>query len=164
LHFNELLCSQSQTAARLSAPPFAIPDALPYRCTTRSAPSQQCPNEATTSIWLKAMMVRSDLRGNNETFKMNPAPRGNDGKPKGRSPEGKSGLIPLAGRFARALYLRWNLRAGWGIQLGDTESPCVSPCVSPSVSPCAGRPMAGKCARYRAARSSATTFFSKNRK
>jgi hypothetical protein len=50
-------------------------------------------------------------------------------------PEGKSGLILLARQSASALYLRWNLHAGWGIQLGDT--------VSPSVSPCAGHPMAG---------------------
>jgi hypothetical protein len=49
-------------------------------------------------------------------------------------PEGKSGLILLARRSASALYLRWNLHAGWGIQLGDRESPCVSPFVSP----CAG--------------------------
>jgi len=51
------------------------------------------------------------------------------------------GLIPLAERSARALYLRWNLHARWGILLRDTVSPCVSPCVSPY----AGRPMARYC-------------------
>jgi hypothetical protein len=40
-------------------------------------------------------------------------------------------LILLAERSASALYLRGNLHAGWGIQLGGTETPCVTPCVSP---------------------------------
>jgi len=51
------------------------------------------------------------------------------------SPRGKSGLILLGTRSASALYLHRNLHAGWGIQLGDTESPCVSPSVTPCVSP-----------------------------
>jgi hypothetical protein len=79
LHFNELLCSPSKTTAKLSAPPFAAPrHALaahsrgkPQRCT---APKHErhlnsAPNEAATSIWLKAMMVRSGLRGNAEVGK-----------------------------------------------------------------------------------------------
>src|ERR1700693_1921412 len=51
------------------------------------------------------------------------------------SPRGESGLILVAERSASALYLRGNLHPRWGIQLGDTESPCVSPSVSPCVSP-----------------------------
>jgi hypothetical protein len=54
----------------------------------------------------------------------------NGQSPRGFSPEGESGLIRLTKRSANALYLRRNLRAEWGIQLGDTVSPCVSPCVS----------------------------------
>jgi hypothetical protein len=45
--------------------------------------------------------------------------------PMGASPEGQVGVD--------------SARRAMGIQLGDTESPCVSP----SVSPCAGHPMAG---------------------
>jgi hypothetical protein len=48
---------------------------------------------------------------------------------RGADPEGESGLILLAERSASALYLRWNLNAIWGVQLGDTVSPCVSPSV-----------------------------------
>jgi hypothetical protein len=55
------------------------------------------PNEATTSIWLKAMMVRSDL---------------NEGSPTGGAPRGESGLILPGERSASALYLRGNLHAG----------------------------------------------------
>jgi hypothetical protein len=52
------------------------------------------------------------------------------GRARGALARGESGLIRLAKRFARALYLLWNLHVGWGILLGDTESPSVSPCVS----------------------------------
>jgi hypothetical protein len=101
--------------------------------------ARSAPNEATTSIWLKAMMVRSDLRGNTELLENESGAELERWQARGGAPEGKSGLILLARRSASALYLRWNLHAGRGIQLGDTESPCVSPFVSP----CAGHPMAG---------------------
>jgi hypothetical protein len=67
--------------------------------------------------------------------KMESGTEGEIGSPRGGAPRGKSGLVLVAERSASALYLRGNLHAGWGIQLGDTESPCVSPSVTPCVSP-----------------------------
>ena len=48
------------------------------------------PNEATTSIWLKAMMVCRDLRGNNEPSENGIRHGGGDWEPEGRSSEGAS--------------------------------------------------------------------------
>src|SRR5262249_44093758 len=59
-------------------------------------------------------------------------------EPEGWSPRGGSGLILSAERSASALYLRGNLHASWGIQLGDTVSPSVTPCVSPRCRPSDG--------------------------
>jgi hypothetical protein len=55
-------------AAKLLLHLSPLPDAQPQRCTAikNLFHLNGAPNEATTSIWLKAMMVRSDLRGNNE--------------------------------------------------------------------------------------------------
>ena len=53
------------------------------------------------------------------------------GSPRGGALRGESRLILVAERSASALYLRGNLHASWGIQLGDTVSPSVTPCVSP---------------------------------
>ena len=84
---------------------------------------KSAPNEATTSIWLKAMMVRSDLSRNTEFLENESGTEVEREEPKGRSPRGESGLILIADRSARALYLRGNLYAGWGIQLGGTDPP-----------------------------------------
>jgi hypothetical protein len=72
------------------------------------------PNEATTSIWLKAMimMMSSDLSRNTEFLENESGREVASWEPEGRSPErGKSGLILLAERSASALYLRGKLRA-----------------------------------------------------
>ena len=81
------------------------------------------PNEATTSIWLKAMMVRSDLSRNTDFWENESDAEVERWEPEGWSPRGESGLILIADRSARALYLRGNLYAGWGIQLGGTDPP-----------------------------------------
>jgi hypothetical protein len=54
------------------------------------------PNEATTSIWLKALMVCRDLRGNIEPSENGIRAEGEIGSPRGVAPRGKSGLIPVA--------------------------------------------------------------------
>jgi hypothetical protein len=50
------------------------------------------PNEATTSIWLKAMMVCRDLGGNIEPSENGIRHGGGDWEPEGRSPEGQVGV------------------------------------------------------------------------
>jgi hypothetical protein len=127
-------CSPSQSAAKLSAPSFAAPRRAAQTCTARKTlfHLNSAPHEATTSIWLKAMMVRRDLRGKTEPLETE---SGTEVERWRIEPEGctraKSGLIRLTTRSASALYFRGNLHARWGIQLGDTVSPCVSPSVSP---------------------------------
>jgi len=52
-------------------------------------PLNSAPNEATTSIWLKAMMVRSDLSRNTEFLENESDTVVERGEPEGRSPEGR---------------------------------------------------------------------------
>ena len=138
LRFDALLCSRSQSATRLPSRCFTF-RRFPMHSHTDAQLGllhlNSAPNEATTSIWLKAMMVCRDLRGNIEPSEMESGTEGEIGSPRGGAPRGKSGLILVAERSASVLYLRRNLHASWGIHLGDTESPCVPPSVSPCVSP-----------------------------
>jgi hypothetical protein len=76
------------------------------------------PDEATTSIWLKAMMVRSDLKGNTELLKNESGVEVQRWRPEGRSPEGKSGLILLADRSASALNFALEFACGMGDTAG----------------------------------------------
>jgi hypothetical protein len=55
-------------------------------------PLKQCPYEATTSIWLKAMTVCRDLRGNIAPSENGIRHGGGDWEPEGRSPEGQVGV------------------------------------------------------------------------
>jgi hypothetical protein len=74
LRFNELPCSSSPIGDKATklvrASPFAASRCTGTRCTATNnlLHLNSVPNEATTSIWLKAMMVRRDLRGNTEPF------------------------------------------------------------------------------------------------
>jgi hypothetical protein len=90
---------------------------------------------AGTAIHLpEAMMVRRDLRGNTEPLENESRTEVERWRiePEGEvPPEAESGLIRLAKRSASVLYSRGNLHARWGIQLGDTVSPCVSPLYPP---------------------------------
>jgi hypothetical protein len=69
LHFDTLRCSPSHSATKLQSsclarrrfPTHSHTDALPGLLILNSAP-----NEATISIWLRAMMVSRDLSGNTE--------------------------------------------------------------------------------------------------
>jgi hypothetical protein len=62
--------------------------------------------------------------------KMESGTEGEIGSPRGFSPEGRVGVDSgrraigaVAHIAASALYLRGNLHAGWGVQLGGTETP-----------------------------------------
>jgi hypothetical protein len=110
-------CSPSQS--------FAAPRRAAQTCTARKNlfHLNTALHEATTSIWLKAMMVRRDLREKTEPLE---SESGTEVERWRIEPEGCT--IRLTTRSASALYLPGNLHARWGIQLGDTVSPCVSPC------------------------------------
>jgi hypothetical protein len=78
--------------------------------------SKQCPYEATTSIWLKAMMVCRDLRGNVERSENGIRHGGGIGSPRGGAPRGKSGLILLAERSAST-----DTAGGYGIPMRNPQ-------------------------------------------
>ena len=135
-------CHNHRQSCKLALHLSPLPDAQPQECTAtkHTFNLNSAPNEATTSIRLKVMMVCRDLRGNIEPSEMESGTEGEIGSPRGGAPRGESGLILVAERSASALYLRGNLHVSGGIQLGDTVSPSVTPCVSPRCR----RPMADK--------------------
>jgi hypothetical protein len=92
LHFKELPCSPSQSPTKQQSSCFTFglfrdTGAQPGQLHLNSAP-----NEATPSIWLKAMMVRSDLSRNTEFLENESGTEVERWEPEGRSPEGQVGV------------------------------------------------------------------------
>jgi hypothetical protein len=73
------------------------------------------PNEATTSIWLKAMMVRSDLRGNSEPMKNESGMEVERWEPDGCA-RGRVGVDSAR----RAIFYRSKVATEFAFEVGDT--------------------------------------------
>jgi hypothetical protein len=87
-------CHNHRQSCKLALHLSPLPDAQPQECTaTKHAFNlNSAPNEATTSIRLKAMMVCRDLRGNIEPSENGIRHGGGDWEPEGRSREGRVGV------------------------------------------------------------------------